>query len=157
MANSQGGPSAYIQAIRSKIGNDLLVLPAVTTLIWDEAGRVLLVRHVHNGQWGTVGGLIEPDEVPADAARREALEEVGVTVRLDGIRGAVGGPNHRITYPNGDRCSVAVVVFDATIVDGAVTPDEYEVTDARWFGLEELAVADLGSQTRALLVDLELL
>lgn len=51
MADAPGGPSPYVLGIRSKIGNDLLLMPAVTTLIWDDDGRVLLVRHAHNNQW----------------------------------------------------------------------------------------------------------
>lgn len=157
MAEATGGPSPYINSIRSKIGHELLLLPAVTTLIWDEQGRVLLVRHAHNGQWGTVGGMVEPDEAPADAARREALEEVGVTVQLDGIRGAIGGPDHRITYPNGDQCSVVAVVYDATIIEGTITPDDHEVLEARWFSLDDLAVHDLGDHTKTLFGDFGLL
>lgn len=151
------GPSPYVRSIRARIGHDLLLLPAVTTLIWDDEGRVLLVRHAHNGQWGTVGGMVEPDEAPADAARREALEEVGVSVRLDGIRGAVGGPDHRITYPNGDQCSVMAVVYDATIESGTITPDNHEVLEARWFTRAELSTSELGDHTRTLLGDFDLL
>lgn len=157
MPDSPGGPSPYVLGIRAEIGHELLLMPAVTTLIWDEEGRVLLVRHAHNNQWGTVGGMIEPDEAPADAARREALEEIGVTVQLDGIRGAVGGPGHRITYPNGDQCSIVAVVYDATIVDGSITPDDHEVLEARWFDIDQLAEADLSEQTKTLFSDLGLL
>ena len=157
MTEQVGGPSAYVRAIRSKIGHDLLLLPAVTTLIWDDDSRLLLVRHAHNGQWGTVGGMIEPDEAPHDAAVREAAEEIGAAVQLDGIRGVVGGEGHRITYPNGDQCAVVGIVYDATILSGDVVPDNHEITDARWFTPDELAVADLSNQTRSLFADLSLL
>jgi len=157
MANSRGGPSTYIQAVRSKIGHDLFLLPAATTLIWDDHDKLLLVRHAHNGQWGTVGGMIEPDEDPADTAVREALEEVGVTIELDRIRGVVGGPTHRITYPNGDLCSIVAVVYDATIVAGTITPDNHEVIEASWFAVDQLPDLDLGGQTRALFGDVGLL
>lgn len=157
MSTTSGGPSHYIKSIRSKIGNDLLLLPAVSTLIWNDDGALLLVRHSHNNQWGTVGGMVEPDEAPADAAVREAFEEVSVTIRLDRIRGALGGPHHRITYPNGNLCSVLVVVYDATIIDGTPAPDEFEVQEVRWFSSSDLAAADLGDQTASLLTDLDLL
>jgi 8-oxo-dGTP pyrophosphatase MutT (NUDIX family) len=32
--------------------------------------------------WSTIGGAIEPDEAPEQAAAREAVEEAGIEVRL---------------------------------------------------------------------------
>lgn len=46
-------------------------------------GRLLLARRgvaPHLGAWDIVGGFVHPDEHPADAARREALEETGLSV-----------------------------------------------------------------------------
>ncbi len=63
--------SPYIAHIRHRIGTDLLVVPTVAVLPRDENGRILLVRLSDSGQWATIGGTIEPDESPEDAARRE--------------------------------------------------------------------------------------
>ena len=41
-------------------------------------GSSLLVSHVNAGRWLPPGGHVETDEHPADAARREAREELGV-------------------------------------------------------------------------------
>ena len=43
-------------------------------------GSVLLVDHINAGLWLPPGGHVEPDEHPADTARREAQEELGVVV-----------------------------------------------------------------------------
>ena len=57
--------------------------------IYDAAGRILLVRHAYKEKaWGQPGGRIEDGELPADAVRREVLEETGLRVteaRLMGI------------------------------------------------------------------------
>ena len=37
--------SEHLRAVRAKVGNDLLVLPAVTGLVFDGAGRVLRQHH----------------------------------------------------------------------------------------------------------------
>ncbi len=47
-------------------------------------GAVLFVRHSYRRRWGTPGGLLKRGEEPADAARREVLEEVGLEVELIG-------------------------------------------------------------------------
>ena len=60
--------------LRDAVGSRLLVLPSVSVLPRDAAGRVLLVRHADSGDWGTIGGFVEPDESPAQAAVREARE-----------------------------------------------------------------------------------
>ena len=43
-------------------------------------GAMLLVRHAYRRRWGLPGGLLNRGEDPRDAAKREALEEVGVEI-----------------------------------------------------------------------------
>ena len=53
-------------------------------------GRVLLVRRAIEpayGTWVFPGGYVDRGEHPAGAARREALEEAGVVVALEGLLG----------------------------------------------------------------------
>jgi len=109
--------SPYIARIRQRIGTDLLLVPTVAVLPRDENGRILLVRQIDSGRWTTIGGTIEPDESPADAARREAEEEAGIAVRLGRIVAALGGPEYRIAYPNGDQAACVPIVYEATALD----------------------------------------
>ena len=132
------GISPYLKAIRDRIGHDLIMLPAVTVLIWDDDGRLLLVRGDDTGTWQTVGGAVEPDETPEDAARREAAEETGLEVALTGIRGVLGGPRFHHTYPNGDRVAFVSTMFDARIVSGEPRPDGDETTEVAWLTPAEL-------------------
>lgn len=136
----------HIATLREKIGHDLLLVPCVAVLPRDDKGRVLLVRQSDFGRWGTVGGAIDVDESPDDAGRREAREEIGAEVELTGLLGVLGGPQFRLTYPNGDECACVSIVYAARLVGDQVTPDDDEVTEARWFHLEELAEEpDLGA------------
>jgi ADP-ribose pyrophosphatase YjhB (NUDIX family) len=132
------GMSPYLRGIRERIGHDLILLPAVSIFIWDDDGRLLLVRGADTGTWQMVGGAVEPDESPADAARREATEETGVEVRLTGIRGVIGGPRFHHTYPNGDRVGFVSTMFDARVVAGEPRPDDDETTEVAWFEPAEL-------------------
>src|SRR5437899_5286089 len=51
-------------------------------------GGVLLVRLNYgprDGRWALPGGLMENDETPEEAARRETAEETGFEVAIDGL------------------------------------------------------------------------
>ncbi len=144
------GISPYVRHLRERIGHELLLLPSVALLPWDETGRLLLVREAQTGQWQTLGGAIEPDESPLEAAVREAAEEAGVVVRIDGIRAVVGGPRFRLTYPNGDLVGYVATVFDARVVDGNPRPDGDETIAVEWFAPDQLAAAELSAFTVAL-------
>ncbi len=91
-------------------------------------GHMLLVRQSYRrGGWGFPGGLLGRGEEPADAARREVGEELGIDVELDGLPVVV--------------IDVAVrrvdVVFNARLAEGSVQPEcgphSPEITEARWF------------------------
>ena len=107
----------------------------------DHDGRVLLVRISDTGQWAVIGGAIEPDEPPEHAALREAEEEAGVTLRLGPILAVLGGPEFRLTYPNGDQTSYVSTVFDATVVGGTPTPDGDETLAVEWWSRDAVPYA----------------
>ena len=147
------GISPYIRRLRERVGHDLVLLPSVAVLPWDEDGRLLLVREAQTGLWQTIGGAVEPNESPAQAAVREADEEAGVVVELTGIRGVVGGPQFRMTYPNGDLVSYVPTIFDARVIGGDPRPDGEETIEVAWFTTGQLADVALSEFTIALLSD----
>ena len=145
--------SDYLRGIRDRIGHDLVLLPAVCILIWDDDGRLLLMQEQETRRWQTIGGMVDPDESPWDAARREAFEEAGVEVRLERIRAALGGPGYRVHYPNGDLCSYVSTVFDAVVVDGEPGDGDDEVHQLAWFDPADISDLDLDPLNRHLLTD----
>lgn len=130
--------SEYVAGLRERVGHDLLLLPAASACVFDDDGRVLLVRHVDNGMWAPPGGGLDPDEAPADAAVREVREELGLEVTAGDIIGAYGGPNCRLTYPNGDEVSYLITMYACTAVGGELSPDRVEIDDARYVPAEEM-------------------
>jgi 8-oxo-dGTP pyrophosphatase MutT (NUDIX family)/predicted kinase len=136
------------------VGSDLLLLPSAAVLPRDDAGRLLLVRLVDSGNWSTIGGAVEPDESPRECAVREAEEEAGVAIELGNILGVFGGPEYRVTYPNGDESAYVVTVFDASVIAGAPQSDGDETSEVQWFRPDELPLDQMGDLTRALFRDL---
>jgi 8-oxo-dGTP pyrophosphatase MutT (NUDIX family) len=144
------GISPYLRQLRESVGHELLLVPSVAVLVWDADGRLLLVREAETGRWQTVGGAIDPDESPREAATRETLEETGLSVGLDGIRDVLGGPQFRLRYRNGDLVSYVPTVFDAHVLAGTPRPDGEEVLEVAWFAERALACAPLTEFTHSL-------
>ena len=144
--------SEHVRRLRAVVGSELLLLPSVSVLPVDEAGRILLVRHTGHGDgWGVLGGAVEIGESPAEAAVREAEEEIGVPVRLRGLVAALGGQDFEVTYPNGDRVAYVTSVYEAEIVTGVPRLADGELSDAGWFTAADLAAIPLSGLARALL------
>ncbi|HEX2552967.1 MAG TPA: NUDIX domain-containing protein [Microvirga sp.] len=143
--------SSYLRDLRARVGSDLLVLPAVTIMIFDDADRLLMARDKETGLWMTIGGAIDPDESPADAATREAFEETGLLVELERVVGVFGGPGFRITYPNGDVVSYTVIAFRARAIGGHARPDGVEVGALRYVSDEGAAALPSAPWTKTLL------
>jgi ADP-ribose pyrophosphatase YjhB (NUDIX family) len=144
--------SAHIGRLRAAVGHDLLLLPSVSVLPANAAGQVLLVRHAgHDDGWAVLGGAVEVGESPAEAAVREAREEIGAEVRLLGLLDVLGGADYEVTYPNGDRAAYVTAVYEAEIISGTPTVADGELSEIAWFSPAELTHLKLSPLSRALL------
>ena len=109
-------------------------------------GKVLVIHHRKLDKWLPVGGHVELDEDPEQAALREAREESGFEVELLGERPPTTG--------NGTRALVAPrfldihhisdthehigMIYWARPKGGQLTLAEQEHHDIRWCSAEEL-------------------
>ncbi len=147
------GISAHIARLRAAVGHDLLLLlPSVSVLPVDQAGRLLLVRHAgHHDGWAVLGGAVEVGESPAEAAVRETREETRLEVRLVRLLDVLGGPDYEVRYPNGDRTAYVAAVYEAAILHGSPAACDDELSDVAWFTPGQLADLELSRFARALL------
>jgi ADP-ribose pyrophosphatase YjhB (NUDIX family) len=143
--------SPYIRELRARVGHSLLVLPSVCVLPWRPDGALLMVENIETRLWQTIGGAVEPDEAPEDSAVREALEEAGVVVKIRHLRAVIGGPEFRLTYPNGDVVSYVTTVYDAEVISGQPQADGDETSAVAWWAPDDLPGLPTGPFTRALL------
>ena len=146
------GIAAHIARLRAVVGHELLVLPSVSVLLVDGAGRLLLVREAgHDDGWGVLGGAVDVGESPAQAAVREAREEIGVDVELVRLLDVLGGPDYEVCYPNGDRVAYVDAVYEARVVRGSPVVSDGELSELAWFEPGELPGLELTRFARALL------
>lgn len=75
---------------------------------------------------------------------------------MGAVLGILGGPDYRVTYPNGDESAYVVSVFDAMVIGGIPRPDDDEASEVGRFKSEELPVRRMGPLTQAIFRDLGL-
>jgi 8-oxo-dGTP pyrophosphatase MutT (NUDIX family) len=145
--------SDYLRRLREKVGNELLMMPAVAVIIFDEQGRILVGKHRETERWVTPGGGVDPHEIPADAAVREMWEETGLLVEPIRVIGVYGGPEFHITYANGDEVSCLAIVFECRIIEGTMQPDNIELTELMYVSQTDLASLELPAWMHCVLTD----
>jgi ADP-ribose pyrophosphatase YjhB (NUDIX family) len=103
---------------------------AVGTVIRTDDGRLVLVRRAIEpgyGLWVFPGGYVDRGEQIIEAARREAREESGLSVRIERLVNVY-------SYGGG---SPIVIVYAASMLGGELCADE-ECLEARLFTPDEL-------------------
>ena len=132
--------SDYIQWLRGRIGSRKTLLAYATALIRDEGGRLLFQRRTDFGDawWGLPGGVLELGETFGQCMIREAFEETGWQVQQIRLIGLYASPDWDVRYPNGDEVQQFTVALESRIVGGQARLDEHEVTEQRFFALNDL-------------------
>lgn len=108
---------------------------AVALIEWD--GRWLMVDPVYREGWTLPGGLIDRGETPAEAIKRELVEELGVDVDVDGVEPWIlmDSAMRRID-----------VVFHASIAEdvdpSSITVRTPELGAVGWFSPDDLPETD---------------
>jgi 8-oxo-dGTP diphosphatase len=90
---------------------------AAAVLFTDAAGRALLVQPTYKEYWEIVGGCVEQDESPRQAAAREVKEELGRTVTPGRLLVVDWVP------PRAGRTEGVMFVFDGGTLDEQATAD----------------------------------
>ncbi|MEW2295180.1 NUDIX domain-containing protein [Streptomyces sp. NPDC006743] len=126
----------FIRTIRAAAGNQLLWLPGVTALVFDDEGRVLLGRRSDTGKWAVIGGIPEPGEQPAACAVREVYEETAVRCVTERV--VLVQALEPITYANGDVCQYMDITFRCRAVGGEARVNDDESLEVGWFPVDAL-------------------
>jgi len=119
------------------------ISPAVIVLV-ERQDKVLLARASRFAEnlYSVLAGFAEPGETLEDTVLREVREEVGVEVRDIRYFGSQPWP-----YPDS-----LMIGFTASWAAGEIAADNDEITDARWFTVDDLPrIPDRLSISRSLI------
>lgn len=123
-------------------------IATVGALIYDEAGRILLVRtHKWGNRWGIPGGKIERGETSTAALEREISEETGLAItdiRFVLVQDCIDSPE----FMRPEHFLLLNYTARATTTD-VVLNDEAE--EFRWLSPADALSLDLNQPTRTLL------
>lgn len=96
--------------------------------------HILITKRLTNtfypGYWELPGGKLEPGELPAQAARRECREELGVEVEINGVLDPI---EH--TY---EHARVRLHTCVGRVLEHSPPPRNIQVAEHRWCSLDEI-------------------
>ena len=144
---------SYIHRIRSQVGHQKIFLAFTSVVLQDERGRVLLQRRTDFDVWGLPGGILEPGESLLDCARRELLEETGLTASDLRLVGVYTDPQWDTVYPNGDQVQQYTVCFQGALGGGQMQPDGLETSAQTFFEPGSLPLDQIPAYYIAMLQD----
>ncbi|MFJ3496272.1 NUDIX hydrolase [Streptomyces sp. NPDC086091] len=126
----------FIRTIRASAGSQLLWLPGVTAIVFDDEGRVLLGRRTDTREWAVIGGIPEPGEQPARCAVREVHEETAVHCEVERV--VLVQAMEPVMYDNGDVCQYMDITFRCRAVGGEARVNDDESLEVGWFAVDAL-------------------
>ncbi|MER5381885.1 NUDIX domain-containing protein [Streptomyces sp. NPDC002688] len=126
----------FIREIRAFAGHQLLWMPGVTAVVFDDEGRVLLGQRSDNHQWALISGIPDPGEQPAACAVREVYEETAVRVEVERVVLVRAG--EQVAFANGDVCQFMDTTLRCRAVGGEACVNDDESLQVGWFDVDAL-------------------
>ena len=124
------------------------LVPAVSVVVTNEAGEILLIHRTDNDNWGLPGGAIDLEESISQAGIRETREETGIECEITGLVGVYSDPRHVIHYTSNDEVRREFsIVLTARPLSGQPTPSE-ESSEVRWITSDDLHRYQMDSSMR---------
>jgi ADP-ribose pyrophosphatase YjhB (NUDIX family) len=142
LALADGVDVAELEPLRSTVLSRPTPFAVADCAVFDDNGRLALIKRADNGLWAMPGGALEVGETAAAGAAREFHEETGMTCEVVGLAGVFdsrlwGGHSRHHLYQ---------FVFMGKLVDGHEMGNgshKQEVLDVAWFAEEDLPVAEM--------------
>lgn len=102
------------------------------------SSEILVIHHHRLGTWLPIGGEMEDGETPLESAKRELLEETGLSGKFSILEGALDGvPAGFLGYEEHQAGSKGMhmnFVFVADVAEDSEVLPNHEFSDYRWIG-----------------------
>ena len=134
--------------MRKLVGHRTVIQCAASIICVNKEGHILLGRRSDNHLWGYAGGAVEIDECAEDCAKRELLEEMGLSAEELEFFCVNSGPEAHYIYPNGDEVSNFEVVFICRKWTGEPKALDGEMEELRFFSCSEIDLFEISPPIR---------
>lgn len=128
----------YILELRRKIGSRPVIMAGAGVILLNEKNEILLGRRTDNGYWDYPAGSMELGESFEECARREVLEETGLTCGKLEYFLDISGEDTFYEYPNGDKVYLAAILYLCRDFTGEMKVQEEEAYEQRFFPIDAL-------------------
>lgn len=119
-------------------GTPVVVQTGASIIVENARGEILMQQRRDDGTWSYPGGRIEIDETVEDGARREVLEECGLTVGAMELLGVFSGPELNHVYPNGNEVCGVDIVYVSRDYTGTLRALDGEAKNMGFYPIDKL-------------------
>lgn len=146
ISNYAGQPVEVVAGMLEREGGYATPKVDVRAVVFDDAGRILLVREAAEGLWSLPGGWGDVGDSPGEVAVREAREESGYQVRPVKVLAVFDRSRHGHEPPM--LWYIYKLFIQCELVGGAPA-GSIETDGVGFFGLDELPPLSVSRVTEA--------
>lgn len=145
--------SDYVSYIRSKVGQDSILLPFASGILTGNAGQVLLQKRADMNKWGLPGGCMELGESSVDTLIREFYEETGIKVVPIKLLNVY--TNFETIFPNGDRAQTVGIIYEVK----STSPFDIhgikndETLELAFFSKDDIKILELATRQHQVIIE----
>ncbi len=119
----------------------------VVGAIIEQSGKILLVKENDPttwafGKWNQPAGWIDVSRNPINEVVKEVKEETGLDFEPTGVLGIYSLVKHHPERGDGVLRHAIKIIFKGKIIGGELIRNTQEISEVRWFSLEEIMNMD---------------
>ncbi|WP_141432554.1 NUDIX domain-containing protein [Bacillus sp. 03113] len=130
---------SYCDEMRKMIGTSPLIIVRPSVVIINQNGEILLNRYADE-EWMIPGGILQLDETVEDCLKRNAKDDIGITLHKLNLFGVYSGNELYTRTEDGDEYYNVAIGYICTEYEGEIMPDQNQAIEAKFFKVDDLPV-----------------